>query len=139
MKWNQIDLNGRTIDFGRGFGNKRRSIVSMNDDVYEAHLEAKELAQTEHVIEYNGRPTRAIKKAFSRLCESCGIKASPHVLRHTAATWLAMDGVPLSEVARLLGDSEKTVETVYGKHSPDYLRRAVTALNLKKKEPVFQL
>ncbi|MBP7252907.1 MAG: hypothetical protein KBA75_05415, partial [Alphaproteobacteria bacterium] len=61
MKWNQIDLNGRTIDFGRGFGNKRRSIVSMDDDVYEAHLEAKELAQTEHVIEYNGRPTRAIK------------------------------------------------------------------------------
>lgn len=139
LKWDQLDMNRRIIDFGRGFGNKRRSIVPMNDDVYEALLEAKELAQTDHVIEYNGRPTRAIKKAFSRLCESCGIKASPHVLRHTAATWLVMDGVPLSEVARLLGDSEKTVETVYGKHSPDYLRRAVTALNLRKKEPVFQL
>lgn len=50
-------------------------------------------------------------------------------LRHTAATWLVMDGAPLSEVARLLGDSEKTVETVYGKHSPDYLQRAVNALN----------
>ncbi|MDD2326552.1 MAG: tyrosine-type recombinase/integrase [Alphaproteobacteria bacterium] len=132
-------LEQRIIDFGRGYGNKRRSIVPMNDAVYEALLEAKELAQTDHVVEYNGRPTRAIKKAFSRLCESCGIKASPHVLRHTAATWLVMDGVPLSEVARLLGDSEKTVETVYGKHSPDYLRRAVTALNLTKNKPVLQL
>ncbi len=109
----------------------------MHDDVYEALLEAKELAQTDHVIKYNGRPTRAIKKTFSRLCESCGIKASPHVLRHTAATWLMMDGVPLSEVARLLGDIEKTDETVYGKHLPDYLRRAVMALNLRRKNRCF--
>ena len=72
--------------------------------------------------------------------KTVGLIASPHVLRHTAATWLVMDGVPLSEVSRLLGDSEKTVETVYGKHSPDYLRRAVTALNLgSKNKPVFQL
>lgn len=139
LKWDQLDMERRIIDFGRGFGNKRRSVVPMNEDVYEALLEAKMLAQTDHVIEYNGKPTRAIKKAFSRLCEACGIKASPHALRHTAATWLVMDGVPLSEVARLLGDSENTVETVYGKHSPDYLRRAVTALNLRKKAPVFQL
>jgi hypothetical protein len=41
-----------------------------------------------------------------------------------------MDGVPLAEVARLLGDSEKTVERVYGKHAPDFLRRAVDSLNL---------
>lgn len=140
LRWDQINLEHRIIDFGRGFGNKRRSVVPMNDDLYEALLEARELAQTDHVIEYNGRPTKAIKKAFSRLCEACGFKASPHVLRHTAATWLVMDGVPLAEVARLLGDSEKTVETVYGKHSPDYLRRAVTALNLGVKyKPVFQL
>ena len=140
LKWDQLDFESRIIDFGRGYGNKRRSIVPMNDEVYEALLEAKELAQTDHVIEYNGRPTKAVKKAFSRLCEACGIKASPHALRHTAATWLVMDGVPLSEVARLLSDSEKTVEKVYGKHSPDYLRRAVTALSLgSKTKPVFQL
>jgi hypothetical protein len=43
---------------------------------------------------------------------------------------MIIEGVPLAEVARLLGDSERTVERVYGKHSPDYLRRAVSALNL---------
>ena len=140
LKWDQLDLENRIIDFGRGFGNKRRSVVPMNDDVYEAIIEAKELAQTDHVIEYNGRTTRAIKQAFSRLCEACGIKASPHVLRHTAATWMVMASVPLAEVARLLGDSEKTVETVYGKHSPDYLRRAVDSLNFMRKDnPVLQL
>ncbi len=42
-----------------------------------------------------------------------------------------MAEAPLSEVARVLGDSERTVERVYGKHAPDFLRRAVSALNIR--------
>ncbi len=133
LTWSQLDFENRIIDFGRGYGNKRRAIVPMNDDVYVALCTARELAQTDHVIEFNGKPIKSIKKTFRQLCKDCNIKASPHVLRHTAATWLVMDGVPLAEVARLLGDSERTVETVYGKHSPDYLRRAVNSLNLIKR------
>ena len=106
----------------------------MNDEVHTSLLKAHELAQTDHVIEFNGKPLKSVKKAFERLCKACGIKASPHVLRHTAATWLVIDGVPLREVARLLGNSEAMVERVYGKHTPDYLRRAVNVLNLVKKK-----
>jgi integrase len=134
LTWPQLDLERRIIDFGRGYGNKRRAIVPMNDDVYTALCAARELALTNHVIEYNGKPLKSIKKAFRQLCKDCGIKASPHALRHTAATWLVMDRVPLAEVARLLGDSEKTVETVYGKHAPDYLRRAVNSLRIKPEQ-----
>ena len=104
----------------------------MNDDLMEALAAAKEVAQTDHVIEFHGKRLQSIKIAFRRLCKECCIKASPHVLRHTAATWLVMDGVPLSEVARLLGNSEAMVEKVYGKHSPDYLRRAVGVLKFNK-------
>jgi len=135
LRWSQLDFEQRLIDFGKGYGKKRRSVVPMNDDLYEAVLEAHQLAQTDHVIEYNGRPTHSVKKSFSRLCKDCGIKASAHALRHTAATWMVMDGVPLSEVARVLGDSERTVETVYGKHSPDYLRRAVRSLGFNGSKP----
>jgi hypothetical protein len=50
---------------------------------------------------------------------------------------MAMDGIPLSEIARFLGDSEKTVEKIYAKHAPDYLRNASAALarqpNVRKK------
>ena len=107
----------------------------MNDDLYAALKDAKEAARTDHVIEFRGQRVTSIKAAFRRqLCKECCIKASPHVLRHTAATWLVMDGVPLREVARLLGNGEAMVEKVYGKHSPDYLRRAVSALSLKKPE-----
>jgi len=130
LTWPQVDFERRIIDFGRGYGNKRRAIVPMNEDVYAALCTAQEVALTNNVIEYVGKPVKSIKKGFRQLCIDCNVKASPHVLRHTAATWLVMDGVPLAEVARLLGDSERTVETVYGKHAPDYLRRAVNTLSL---------
>lgn len=139
LKWSQVDFEKRLIDFGRGWGNKRRAVVPINDDLYESLKNAKELAQCDHVIEYHSRQVASVKSGFRRLCKGCGIEASPHVLRHTAATWLVTDGVPLAEVARLLGDSEKTVEKVYGKHAPDYLRRAVNALNLKPKTKTLQL
>lgn len=140
LQWSQIDFEQDMIDFGQGYGNKRRSVVPINQELQEDLLEARELAQSDYVIEYRGEPIKSVKKSFRVLCKECGIKASPHVLRHTAATWLVMESVPLSEVARLLGDSEKTVEKVYGKHSPDYLRRAVGVLNfsrssMKKCEP----
>lgn len=131
LTWQQIDFENRLMDFGRGWGNKRRAVVPMNDDVYESLKTARELAESEYVIEYHGKRVASVKAGFRRLCHDCGITASPHVLRHTAATWLIMDGVSLSEVARLLGDSEKTVEKVYGKHAPDYLRRAVSVLKVR--------
>ncbi len=139
LKWLQVDFEKRLINFGRGWGNKRRAVVPINDDLYARLQEAKELAQSNYVIEYHGKQVVSVKSGFRRLCIGCGIVASPHVLRHTAATWLVMGGVPLAEVARLLGDSEKTVEKVYGKHAPDYLRRAVNALNLKPKPETLQL
>ena len=93
LKWRQVDFGQGLIDFGQGHGKKRRSVVPMNDDVLEALCEARQLAQTDHVIEYNGKATHSVKKSFSRLCKDCGIKASAHALRHTAATWMVMDGV----------------------------------------------
>ncbi|MGB9153181.1 MAG: site-specific integrase [Alphaproteobacteria bacterium] len=139
LTWPQIDFDRKLIDFGQGWGNKRRTVVPINAELYESLKTAKELAQSNYVVEYHNKQVASVKTGFRRLCIGCGIKASPHVLRNTAATWLVMDGVPLSEVARLLGDSEKTVEKVYGKHAPDYLRRAVDALNFKRKPETLQM
>ena len=137
LTWDRVDFDSRLINLGHGHGNKRRAVVPMNDQVYEALLDAKELRQSDNVIEYQGQPVKSIKKAFRALCLDCKVKASAHTLRHTSATWMVMAGVPLSEVARLLGDSEKTVEKVYGKHAPDYLKRAVSALNFKVLSPTL--
>lgn len=40
-------------------------------------------------------------------------RANPHVMRHTRATLMLMDGVPIYQVARRLGDTVATIEKTY--------------------------
>lgn len=60
---------------------------------------------------------------FKRLTELAGYedRGHPHVLRHSRATHMLMDGVSIYKVARLLGDSVQTIERTYGHWSPEYL------------------
>jgi integrase len=62
-------------------------------------------------------------RPFRELCEDCGLgeKAWPHVLRHSRATHMLMAGESIYKVAKLLGDTVKTVERVYGHHSVEFL------------------
>lgn len=48
-----------------------------------------------------------------------------HSGRHTYASWLAQDGVPLNVIATLLGDTTKVVEDTYAHMVPDTYRAAV--------------
>ena len=51
-----------------------------------------------------------------------------HSGRHTYASWLAQDGVPLNVIATLLGDTTKVVEETYAHLIPDTYRAAVQAI-----------
>lgn len=132
LTWDRVDLDHRRISYdrpGRQASKKRRAVVPINPPAMAELQSAREVATIEHVIEWRGKPVRSVKRAFKDACSRAGIEeCSPHTLRHTAATHMVMQGVPLREVARFLGDTEAMVEKVYGKHSPDYLRRAADAL-----------
>jgi hypothetical protein len=43
---------------------------------------------------------------------------------------MAQAGIPFRKIEQMLGDEEKTVEKVYAKFAPDYLREASSALQL---------
>jgi integrase len=131
LKWSQVNFERSIINFGEGSGNKRRSIIPMNDGL-KAELEYyARIATTEYVLEYRGKPAGNLKKSFQKCAIRAGLPdITPHVLRHTAATWMVMSGVPIREGARYLGMSEVIFERVYGKHSPDYLKDASEALNI---------
>lgn len=44
---------------------------------------------------------------------------APHALRHTAASWLVQDGVPLYDVQRLLGHESPSITARYAHLAPD--------------------
>jgi integrase len=131
-KWSQVDFKKRVIDFGPGHGNKRRTLVPINDELMRTLQAAKELACSAHIVEFRGNPLKSVKNGFESACRRAKLKdVTPHILRHTGATWMAEAGVPLAEIARFLGDSQAVVESIYAKHTPNYLRRASGALELR--------
>jgi integrase len=129
LTWDRVDFAAGVIDLGDGAGNKRRNPVPMSDALRPYLLEARSGATCDSVIEHGGRAVASIKTGFIAACRRAGLEdVTPHTLRHTAATWMVQAGVPTPEVARFLGNTEKMIEKVYGKHSPDYLRAAAAAL-----------
>lgn len=138
LTWHQVDFDRRLIDYGDGYGNKRRAVSPINDDLLPELIEAFEARTCEFVVEYRSRKIESVRAAFKRAATRAMVPwAHPHLLRHTAASWMIEASVPLREVARMLGDSEEMVEKRYGKHSPDYLRAAASALTRKgQKSPV---
>jgi integrase len=74
------------------------------------------------VIEWNGKPIMSVRKSFAATAAAAGIgrHITPHVLRHTAATWTMQNGANIWDAAGWLGMSPEVLERVYGHHHPDY-------------------
>jgi len=65
-----------------------------------------------------------------RVFASLGIEdASFHSLRHTAASWLVMEGVDLYAVGRILGHKTPRMTQRYAHLSPGFMAAAVNKLD----------
>ncbi len=86
------------------------------------------------VVEFNGQPVSSIKKAFANCVKDAGLDASvtPHILRHTCATWMMQNGVDLWEAASFLGMTVQQLEATYGHHHADFQVSAAEAVTAKK-------
>ena len=135
LTWDRVSLSERTIDLRiRGSStNKGRAVVPINDTAFRYLTEAAALRSTEYVIEYRGDRVRSIGHSITNLGKRVGIKVSPHMLRHSAAVWMAEGGVPMSEIAQYLGHSNSAItERVYARYSPGYLRKAASHLEVEE-------
>lgn len=73
--------------------------------------------------QHDGRPIHpsTISKWLSKFCKERGLPHTyPHMLRHTSATMLLMQGIPLKAVSGRLGHSQTatTVNLQYGHNNP---------------------
>jgi integrase len=135
LTWDRVDLERRRIDLrdpDRPVTRKGRARVPINDSLFEALEEAKRGALTPYVIEYGGEQVLSVKKGVGAAGKRAGLKCSPHVLRHTAAVWMAERGVPMEKIAQYLGHNDsRTTERVYARFAPDYMKDAAAALELR--------
>ena len=101
----------------------------MNAQIRGVLVEAKSGAMSEFVVEYGSKQLLSIKKGFEAATKRAGVKATPHSLRHSAAVWMAEDGIPMAVIAQFLGHSDSRItETTYARFSPQFLSNAAEAL-----------
>lgn len=130
LTWDRVDLDLCRINMGEGRGRKRRATVPIVGPLMAELKAATEGATSAYVIERGGEKIASIKAGIRATAERAGIKGvTPHVFRHTAATWMVQRGVPFPMVAAWLGNSAAMVEKVYGHHSPEWLAQAAEALS----------
>lgn len=138
-----LDLTWDRVDFARehirlalpdSTTRKGRATVPINGTLMAALQEARKGALTNHVIEWNGEPIASIKTGFNAAVAAAGLEdVTPHVLRHTAAVWMAEDGVDMEEIAQYLGHEDSRItRRVYARFSPKHLRKAAEALDFTK-------
>jgi integrase len=135
-----LDLTWDRVDFEKGKiylhvpgeeNRKRRALSVPLGAQLRAELEAAHDAhQTPYVIEYAGDRVLNVKRGFAAAVARAGlVDVTPHDLRHTAAVWMAEDGVPFEEIAQYLGHSStKVTFSVYARFSPTHLQRASKSL-----------
>ena len=131
LTWDRVDLDAGMIRLGLGETRaKGRATVPITDSAREALLEAREAALSDYVVEYAGRRVLSVKRAFAAAAERAGVPwCTPHVLRHSAAVHMAESGIPMAEIAQFLGHSSESVTfRTYARFSPNYLRKAASAL-----------
>lgn len=135
LTWDRVDFKRGRVSLALGDdldeARKRRANVPMNRRA-RMYLEALYRARTsDYVIEWGGRRVLSVKKGFRAAVDRAGLQdVTPHILRHTAASWMAMARVDMLDISKYLGHSDMSVTLKrYAKVHPDFLKDASEALD----------
>ena len=121
---------------------KKRQGTARLPPRYLAHLRRQAKNGRKYIVQdYQGRRVGDIETGWKRaiilaaeLASAKGIEidlsdVTPHTLKHTAITWAMQKGASPWDAAGYFSTSLRTIEEVYGHHSPDHQQSAVAALN----------
>ena len=88
------------------------------------------------VVHYQGEHVRKLRRSWESVAKLAGSisKDGPHLLRHTAATWMMRSGVDAFEASGFLG---MTPEVLWdGHHHPKFQENAAAAIGKRERPKV---
>jgi len=141
LQWTSIDWQNRSMTIMHSLCDQTRALdspkgnrerhIPLDAEVY-AILFARRRRQGFVFTDLRGKPFRwtSLNCILARACASAGLRRITwHVLRHTFATQLSMQGVPLNTVQTLLGHSDIATTMRYAHVAPSSLRSAIELLD----------
>jgi site-specific recombinase XerD len=116
LRLNDCDLSGRRLRVQSGKGDRDR-VIPMSDQletVIQNYPVVREPAATDHLLIYKGAAVKShlLPDRLRALGRKAGIEPmTPHRLRHTIATFLINQGMPITSLQKFLGhqDINKTL------------------------------
>ncbi len=116
-------INDKSIlIYGKGEKTRLVPIVPKLNDILQVKANGK-------IFSYNGAST--ITNYFKIITTACGIKARFHDIRHTSATQMISNNIPLEIVQKILGHSDIKTTQIYAKIKDDVLQRHMQKLDFK--------
>jgi len=137
LTWRRVDWQGRMIRL-EPEDNKTaaRRTVPLNDVAIQALRRRAESVATYCpdspwvFAKRNGERWTAPWGGFRSACNKAGIENFRiHDMRHTCASWMVSEGVPLADVKEVLGHSTVVMTEKYAHLAPHRARSAVTTLS----------
>jgi integrase len=89
-----------------------------------------------HVVHCDGEPLSSkLRTAWEGMRDDAGLGAdvTPHILRHTSATWVMQGGMPTKDAADYLGMTEDVLRAHYYHFHPDFQAEAGDAFENSKR------
>jgi integrase/recombinase XerD len=132
LRLDDCDLHQRRLFIRAGKGDRDR-VVPITDTlakVLEAYLKVREVAPCDHLLTYRGTYVKAslISARLRRLGKPAGVEpVSPHRLRHTLATLLVNQGMPITSLQKFLGHQDINTTLIYARVFDETVRQQFTA------------
>ena len=132
LEWPDVDLGKQTLTFYRTKNKEIRKvpIVGLALDLMREHSRVRRLDTALVFPGNDGQRPAWIHKAWCQALEVAGIEDFRfHDLRHSAASYLAMSGASIAEIAAILGHGSYEMVKRYSHLSDSHLTSIVGRMN----------
>jgi integrase len=125
-KWEDANLDGAMLTLPMTKAGERQ-FAYLSDEAVAVLRGLPRFADNPYIIAGNteGKPLNFYRRGWVRIVKRAGLHPfPPHGLRHSYASTLVAEGVPLETVGHLLGHKNSVTTRRYAHHRPDHLQRA---------------
>lgn len=138
LRWDHINLDRKILEITTKDSKRRgRALTKPISDhlltILEKRKTSNRFIQSPYVFpkpDNPAEPRRSMRTAWDKACMRAGlVEITPHILRHTFASWLIMSGEDIKTVSRLVGHTNIQVTSDYYSHfSNDYLLEKINII-----------